>query len=54
MLIKEKLMDELLDELLVAILAVKEKAKIENISQDDYETMILDTLSSAGIEFLSR
>lgn len=33
------------------VLEIKEKAKIENICQDDYETMIINAIGSVGIEF---
>jgi len=44
-------MDELLNDLISTIIKIKEKAKEENICADDYETMILETLDSVGIEF---
>ena len=44
-------MDELLNDLMSTIIRIKEKAKEENICADDYETMILETLDSVGIEF---
>lgn len=44
-------MDEVLNELLALVIRTKEKAKEENICADDYETMMLETLGSAGIEF---
>ena len=47
---KEIRMDELLNDLLTLVISIKEKAREENISIDDYETMIIDTLNSAGVE----
>jgi len=43
-------MDDLLNELLTVTIRIKEKAKEENICADDYETMIIDTINSAGVD----
>ena len=34
-----------------AVLAIKEKANIEHICQDDYETMMIDALNDIGVDF---
>lgn len=34
-----------------AALSIKEKAKLENICQDDYETKMIDALDAVGIQF---
>jgi hypothetical protein len=47
----ENSLEKELEVLARAVLEIKAKAKIENICQDDYETMIIDTLHSVGFAF---
>ena len=49
--IKEIIMDKELNDVLVAVLALKEASKRENICPDDMETLLLEVLESAGVEF---
>jgi hypothetical protein len=44
-------LDGLLYDLIMVVLRIKDKSTEENICADDYETMILETLDSAGVEF---
>ena len=44
-------MSEEMNNVMVAVLAFKEKCKAENIDEDNMETILIDVLSSAGIEF---
>ncbi len=44
-------MEKELNDVLVAVLTLKEASKRENICLDDMETRLLEALDSAGIEF---
>lgn len=45
------IMDKELNDVLIAILKLKEAMRCENFSRDDMEEQLLDTLESAGIYF---
>ena len=44
-------MREEMNNVMVAVLAFKRKCKAENIDEDSMETILLQILESAGIEF---
>jgi len=44
-------MDKELNDVLLAIIELKKAAKRENICEDDMETLLLNVLESAGVEF---
>jgi hypothetical protein len=47
-------MDKELNNLLTALLEYQEAAKRENIDEDSMETILLDTLESAGIHLVDN
>ena len=49
--IKEIILDKELNEVLTAVLKLKESMRDNNFSEDDMETQLLETLESAGIFF---
>lgn len=44
-------MDIILDDIMIEIIRFKDYCKKKNISEDDMETLLLETLESVGINF---